>query len=507
MIIQFGLETEVGITRDGDSHLDVVAESIDLVRQAREYGIVMQWDYRCEDPHRDMRGFRVDSLRQDTDEANYLDQDTQRELSFSEIKSDIALFNGGRFYNDHAHPEYCTPECGTLEQLSAHDRAGEQILAKCAQSLTRQRSSLVRLYKNNTDYFGHSYGCHENYLISRRLPWENLCRTLEAFLVTRQVFAGAGKYATELEDQWIDGRFQISQRSDFFSVRQSVDTMQRRPIINTRDEPHANPEKYRRLHVILGDANMSPFATRLKVGSTAILLSSLQIAWERQESNPEIQFQNPIESLKSISMDTELQAVYPMVGSKSESAVSIQRHYHAWCEPYLKEIPESLQSAWRDWGLVLDLLEQRNWQKLRTQLDWIAKRCLIEEFRDSEGLEETDPWLQSLDLEYHRIDFEEGLYYDLERNGMMEGAPDPLSAQAAETLPPDESRAWVRGRLIEKFRNSVKWVQWDHVLLNANGNLVRVDLTDLFAEEAIWHYKNIIDRAHSVEELNHLMNP
>lgn len=507
MIIQFGLETEVGITRDSDSQLDVVAESIELVRKAREYGSVMQWDYRCEDPHRDMRGFRVDSLRQDTDEANYLDQDTQRELSFNEIKSDIALYNGGRFYNDHAHPEYCTPECVSLEQLILHDRAGEQILAKCAKSLTQQRGSTVRLYKNNTDYFGHSYGCHENYLISRNLPWDELCRAIEAFLVTRQIFAGAGKYATEVEDRWIDGRFQISQRSDFFSVRQSVDTMQRRPIINTRDEPHANPHKYRRLHVILGDANMSPFATRLKVGSAAVVLSCLQLAWERRESIPEIQFQNPVESLKSISRDSELQAVHQLAGSQSETSVSIQGRYHLWSERYLKEMPESLQTVWRDWGLALDQLEQLDWQKLRTKLDWVAKRCLIEEFRESEGLDATDPWLQSLDLEYHRIDFDEGLYYGLEANGMIEGVPDSLQAEAAETQPPEGSRAWVRGRLIQKFGDAVKWVQWDHVLLQSDAQLVRVDLTDLFAEKDIWHYKEIIESARTVAELNRLMNP
>ena len=192
-IIQFGLETEIGIFRDTTEELDVVAESIALVRSATEPGVWMRWDYGSEDPHADMRGFRVRELRQDTDEANYFAQDSQRELSFVEIKSDLVLGNGARFYNDHAHPEYCTPECSTFEELLAHDRAGEQILMACARHMSEQIGSTVRLYKNNTDFMGHSYGCHENYLLPRSLPWENLASGIQAFLVTRQIFAGAGK--------------------------------------------------------------------------------------------------------------------------------------------------------------------------------------------------------------------------------------------------------------------------------------------------------------------------
>src|SRR5271170_6784161 len=257
--IQFGIETEIGIARDGDEHLDVVAESIALVRSVVEPGVLMRWDYESEDPHADMRGFHVPELRQDTDEANYYAQDTQRELSYVEIKSDLVLGNGARFYNDHAHPEYCTPECSTLEKLLAQDRAGERILMACAQQLTAQRGVPVRLYKNNTDFRGHSYGCHENYLLPRSLPWAQLAQAAQAFLVSRQIYAGAGKFAIEAEDRFVSPDFQISQRSDFFSELQSVDTMQRRPLVNTRDEPHADPSRFRRFHVIIGDANLSPF--------------------------------------------------------------------------------------------------------------------------------------------------------------------------------------------------------------------------------------------------------
>jgi len=194
-----GIETEYGITVDGADSVDVVAESIALVRSYTKVELptqdsAMKWDYNLEDPHQDARGFRAAELLQDTDEAAYFELDKSRPLSFAEIKSDLVLSNGARFYNDHAHPEYCTPECSALDDLVAHDRAGERILMACAHRLSEQRGSKVRLYKNNTDFRGHSYGCHENYLLPRSLPWETLVEGIQAFLVTRQIIAGAGKF-------------------------------------------------------------------------------------------------------------------------------------------------------------------------------------------------------------------------------------------------------------------------------------------------------------------------
>src|SRR6266702_3491807 len=180
MDMQFGTETEIGITREKPDGLDVVAESIALVRSATAPGVRMCWDYSCEDPHCDARGFRVKELLQDIDEANYFAQDAQRTLTFNEIKSDLVLDNGARFYNDHAHPEYCTPECSTYAELIAHDRAGERILMDCAEHLSGLLGATVRLYKNNTDFLGHSYGCHENYLLPRSLAWDSLARGVQA---------------------------------------------------------------------------------------------------------------------------------------------------------------------------------------------------------------------------------------------------------------------------------------------------------------------------------------
>src|SRR5689334_18477649 len=191
----FGIETEYGITVDGAETLDVVRESIEIVRSYTEHGASMKWDYNLEDPHQDARGFRAAELLQDTDEAAYYELDKNRPLSFAEIKSDLVLSNGARFYNDHAHPEYSTPECATLRDIVAQDKAGERVLEECMRRRNARlpAGQVCRLFKNNTDFQGHSYGCHDNFLMRRGVPWERLVREVVSFLVTRQLFAGAGK--------------------------------------------------------------------------------------------------------------------------------------------------------------------------------------------------------------------------------------------------------------------------------------------------------------------------
>src|SRR6187551_1390558 len=318
----FGLETEFGITRDGVDTVDVVAESIELVRGYTEHGAHMKWDYSLEDPHRDARGFRAAELMQDADESAYFEIDRNRPLSFQEIKSDLVLSNGARFYNDHAHPEYSTPECSTLREIIAQDKAGERILAECAK---RRNTHLptgceARLYKNNTDFVGHSYGCHDNYLMRRDVPWNWLVRDVVPFLVTRQIFAGAGKMGVEGEDAaGQPGVYQIAQRSDFFSVLCSIDTMNRRPLVNTRDEPHADAEKYRRFHVIIGDANMSQFATALKIGTTALVLDLIETGHA-----PVLELANPIDAVKAISRDQTQRWLVELRDGRKISALDIQ---------------------------------------------------------------------------------------------------------------------------------------------------------------------------------------
>jgi proteasome accessory factor PafA2 len=497
--INFGIETEFGITRDGAEELDVVAESIALVRAAAAPGVRMRWDYESEDPHADARGFHVQELRQDTDEASYFAQDSQRAMSFAEIKSDLALGNGGRFYNDHAHPEYCTPECATLDELAAHDRAGERIVAHCAERLSRNRGDTVRIYKNNTDYRGHSYGCHENYLLPRTLSWDRLASGIQAFLVTRQVFAGAGKFAIEAEDRFISPHFQIAQRSDFFSELQSVDTMQRRPLINTRDEPHADPRLYRRFHVIIGDANMSPFATRLKVGATALVLEALVAdpcrAWP--------QLQDPLGTLPAISRDPYFKWELKLQGRRHSTAIDVQRQYVTAVRQLCDLSAPGRRELVADWESALDDLAV-DWRRCRDRLDWVAKHCLVREFQAAQGIADDDPWLQSLDLEYHRLDLEEGLYYGLERAGLMRCVPPEAAVQKAVFEPPESTRASVRGLCIQKFGPQIVAAQWDHVILQGEGQLVRVALLDLFRPDEIRRWRREIEAARRVEDLRGL---
>jgi proteasome accessory factor A len=496
IIIQFGGETEFGIARDQEENLDVVAESMALVRSATKSGVLMRWDYECEDPHADMRGFHVEALRQDVDEASYDARDAERALSFVEIKSDLVLGNGARYYNDHAHPEYCTPECSTVAELLAHDRAGERILMRCAQKLSEERGGTVRIYKNNTDFRGHSYGCHENYLLPRSLPWENLARGIQAFLVTRQIVAGAGKFAVEEEDRLVGHGFQISQRSDFFSELQSVDTMQRRPIVNTRDEPHANARMFRRFHVILGDANMSPFSTRLKYGTTALVLEAL--ARQPKRSYPVLA--DPLLALNAISRDAKFRWEVTLEENRPSDAVEVQREY--WRAVMdLCDLSEPWKAAVAaDWdGVLLDL--EADPMRCRDRLDWVAKLAMVREFQASQNLDAGDPWLQSLDLEYHRLDWEHGLYYALEQAGAMRGAPEEAAVRRAISEPPRTTRAYVRGRCIQKFAGFVISAQWDHITLQGARGPLKISLLDVFTPEEVSARAKVVDAAKCPDDL------
>jgi proteasome accessory factor A len=502
MIIQFGTETEIGIAREREETLDVVAESMALVRSATKSGVLMRWDYNCEDPHADMRGFHVQELRQDSDESMYYAQDAQRELTFVEIKSDLVLGNGARYYNDHAHPEYCTPECSTVDQLVAHDRAGERILMRCAQKLSEERECAVCLYKNNTDFRGHSYGCHENYLLPRSLSWEKLARGIQAFLVTRQIVAGAGKFAIEEEDRFVAPGFQISQRSDFFSELQSVDTMQRRPIVNTRDEPHANPNLFRRFHVILGDANMSPFSTRLKIGATALVLEALARNPKRSYSV----LADPLRALVSISRDGKFHWEVALQDKKTSNALDLQREYLQAVLELCDLTDPAKASIAADWKRVLEDLEADP-MRCRDRLDWAAKLALVREFQAAQNIGANDPWLQSLDLEYHRLDREKGLYYALEQAGSMAGVPNDAMVRLAISEPPHTTRAYIRGRCIQKFASSVVAAQWDHITLQGSHGPLKISLLDVFTPEEVAAFGKVVDAAKTPDDLEPISVP
>lgn len=481
MQIQIGLETEYGITRERPEGIDVVEEAIAVVRSAHAPGVRDRWDYRREDPHQDARGFRVVSLQQDADEASYVGQDAQRALSFTELKSDLVMRNGARFYNDHTHPEYCTPECSTPRELLQQDWAGDALVTDCAIAATGRSDNPVRLYKNNTDFLGHSYGCHENYLLPRAIPWPALSESMQAFLATRQIFAGAGKYGWESEDRFLQAGFQISQRSDFFCALQGVETMRDRPLINTRDEPHANPAKYRRFHVIVGDANLSRFATYLKVGSTALVLQALASG---APPNHLPRLADPVAALTVISRDRDWKWRVALADGRETTAVEVQRAYLNWVRKYAPAQDSEWGAVFEAWEEILDDLE-RDPMSTADRLDWSAKYRLIEQFRQSEKLAFDDPWLRSLDLAYHLLDRNEGLYYGLLESGALRLPYALKEISGYDLKPPLTTRAVLRGACIEKFGYAVESAQWDAVILKDKGIRVELDLSDVFSMEQI----------------------
>ncbi|MEW6159980.1 MAG: proteasome accessory factor PafA2 family protein, partial [Verrucomicrobiota bacterium] len=323
----------------------------------------------------------------------------------------------------------------------------------------------------------------------------------QAFLVTRQIFAGAGKFGVEAEDKFLGPGFQLSQRSDFFSELQSVDTMQRRPIINTRDEPHANAKIFRRFHVILGDANMSPFATRLKVGSTALTLEALI----RDPNRVYPRLADPLGTLVSISRDPSFRWEFKLEENQPTTALAVQWHYLNAVKALCDLTARDRAAVVADWEVVLHDLEE-DVLRCRNRLDWVAKWSLVRSFQEAQQLSDEDPWLQSLDLEYHRLDTREGLYYGLEQSGEMLGVPEENRVRQAITEPPRTTRAYVRGRCIQKFPAAIVSAQWDHVTLQGSHGLIKISLLDLFAPEEILHYANCVDAAQSPDDLQSLGN-
>ena len=476
----FGLETEYGITVAGAENLDVVAESIELVRRYTEHGAHMKWDYQLEDPHLDARGFRAKQLMQDADESAYYEIDKNRPLSFEEIKSDLVLSNGARFYNDHAHPEYSTPECTILRQIVAQDKAGERILAECARRRNQKLGDgrEVRLYKNNTDFVGHSYGCHDNFLMRRDLAWDRIVSGILPFLITRQIFAGAGKMGIEAESTVSQpGIYQISQRADFFSVLVSIDTMNRRPLVNTRDEPHADTSRYRRFHVILGDSNMSEWATAMKIGTTSLVLDLI----ERGEA-PQLEIAQPIDANKSISRDQTYDWIIELKDGRKISAIDVQRIYLRAAA----KMGTSEDRRWvlREWENVLNDLE-RDAMTTRDRVDWAAKKFLLNALQEEEKLAWSDPWLQSIDLEYHNVDLERGLYYELVRQGSIRRVVNEDDIKMSIFTPPETTRAFFRGRSVARFNDEIASIQWDEIVFANSTQSHRVFLPEAAADRRL----------------------
>ncbi len=487
----FGIETEYGIIREDQEQSDPVVESMELVRAYLSDKFEQTWDYQGEDPHKDQRGFRVKGLQQDVEEEQFATLDANRPFSFYEMKSDLVLSNGARFYNDHTHPEYSTPECSTLHELIAHDRAGERIIQHAANTRNATLGSpAVQLYKNNTDFHGHSYGCHDNYLISRTLPFDQLTDGLIPFLITRQLFSGAGKLGIEAQDSsYQPGVFQLSQRADFMETELSVDTMHNRPILNTRDEPHANRQKYRRLHLIVGDANMCEFATALKVGTTQLVLDLIA-----KNAAPQFKLADSVLAIKTISRDPDLKATIPLKSGKAIAGLEIQKAYLSAANRAFAGVNEDSDWILTNWETTLAQLEH-NRAELIGRIDWVTKQWLLESFAQEERLEWTDPWLASLDLEYHNVNTERGLYLGLEQEGKAYRLCAEDEIRTAIQQGPTTTRASIRGLCVKKFRHEIQSVQWERIHLKSLTQPQQLDMSDLFDPAHITRLWQKIDNA------------
>ncbi len=476
-----GLETEYGIIREDLEKSDPVDESMALLKCCPFTSAFGSWAYSREQAHKDQRGYTVRRLAQDEEEDEFCAEDEKRPFSYLEMKSDRVLVNGARFYNDHTHPEYATPECRSVFQLVAHDLAGDRIVQDCVRIRNKELGNDgLQVFKNNTDYSGHSYGTHDNYLIPRELSFDTWVEGLIPFLITRQLYAGAGKVGSEARLGMPHYGLQLSQRADFIESQLSIETMTNRPIINTRDEAHASERKYRRLHLILGDANMSPYATALKVGTTQMVLSL--IGEEKLGKVPMVQ--DPVAAIKEISYDlTGTRTITSDAGKLS--SLDIQAIY-------LEQAAKQYQGQNDDWDWVLKEWERTLTElktdpaKLADRIDWAIKKKLFEQFIKTEGLTWEDPWLKSVDLEYHNLDPERGLYYGLEQENEIYRFMNEEDVACARKQGPEGSRARIRGKYVEKQSARIKRIHWTGIEFE-NGDTV--DLSDIIStsdvEEAL----------------------
>ncbi len=473
-----GIETEYGIIREDLENSDPVDESMKLLKSCSQKSVVGKWSYSQENSHQDMRGFKVQSLAQDEEEDAFCAEDRKRPYSYLEMKCDRVLSNGARFYNDHTHPEYSTPECSSLFSLVAHDAAGEKVVAESTKIRNQELGGKpVQIFKNNTDYSGHSYGTHDNYLIPRKIPFEHIVKRLVPFLVTRQLYAGAGKVGSENPNSNDYKGLQLAQRSDFIEKVLSIETMTQRPIINTRDEPHAIRNKYRRLHLIMGDANMSAYATALKVGSTRLVLNLIASGGIL----PDIELENPVEDVQKVSLEKNRNAKLKKTSGDSITALEIQ-------EIYLEAIEQNFSNQNKEWNWVIQEWEKtlndfkHSPEKLSNRIDWAIKEKLFLEFMESENFSWDDPMLQSLDLEYHNLDPDRGLYRGLEQENHVYSLLTEEEINCAIEFPPAGTRAKIRGDAVNKESEKIKSIHWTGIEFK-NGDLV--DLTGVISREDV----------------------
>jgi proteasome accessory factor A len=382
--------------------------------------------------------------------------------------SNVFLANGARLYLDvGSHPEYATPECDSIYDLVVHDRAGERILEQLlvsAEQRLREEGikGVVYLFKNNTDSAGNSYGCHENYLTNRRDDLASYTEVLIPFLVSRQIYAGAGKVLQTTRG----AVYCIAQRAEHIWEGVSSATTRSRPIINTRDEPHADAERYRRLHVIVGDSNMSEYTTFLKVGATSIMLRMLE---DNAVVLRDMTLENPIRAIREISHDTTCRRTVRLANGREVSALDIQREYLDRALRYAdtKGFGPLDSQALKMWEHCVTMIESDPF-KLDREVDWVIKHRLIEQYSERHNISMGDPRIALIDLQYHDISRERGVFYRMQQHGAVERMCTDADIDDAIENPPQTTRARLRGEFIRKAKERKRdyTVDWVHLKLN-----------------------------------------
>ena len=486
-----GIEVEYGISVPSDPTANPMLLSAQVVNAYAANDVPRRkpkWDFAEETPLHDARGFSLapsaalDHTGLDSDDDPFL--------------ANVILTNGARLYVDHAHPEYSAPEVTNPLDAVVWDKAGERVMETASErAATVPGQPRIGLYKNNTDNKGASYGTHENYLVRRSTPFEHLVRHLTPFFVSRQVITGAGRVGLG-QDGRVDG-FQLSQRADFFEVEVGLETTLKRPIINTRDEPHADAEKYRRLHVIVGDANLAETSTYLKIGMTSLVLSMIENGYLHED----LAISDPVGTLHAVSHDPSLKAVMTMRDGRTMSALQLQRWYFEKATTYMREdLDAETAAVLRRWESVLDRLETDP-MSLAGELDWVAKLRLLEAYRDRDGLGWASPRLQLVDLQYSDIRRDKGLYYRLVHRGAMKCLVSDARVMQAVDSPPTDTRAYFRGECIRRFGADIAAASWDSVIFDVGGpGLVRVPMLEPSRGTKV-HVETLLETSATAREL------
>ncbi len=488
-----GTETEFGISVAGQPNANPMLASSQIVnayasstartRRAR-------WDFEEESPLRDARGFDLGHNLADPSQLN--DEDVGL--------ANVILTNGARLYVDHAHPEYSSPECTTPRDVVLWDKAGEQVMREASVLAQVPGSPEILLYKNNTDNKGASYGAHENYLMRRSTQFVDIVRGITPFFVSRQVVCGAGRVG--LRQDGSKHGFQISQRADYFEVEVGLETTLKRPIVNTRDEPHADPDKYRRLHVIIGDANLAEISTYLKVGTTSLVLSMIEDKWLTDD----LAVDKPVTSLHEVSHDPTLKQLVTLRDGRRLTAVQIQLEYLDQARKYVEhrygvDADDQTRDVLDRWESVLTRLEQDP-MLCRQELDWVAKLALLEQYRERDGLGWDHAKLHLIDLQYADVRREKGLYQRLVQRGSIERLVTDAEVDKAVHHPPTDTRAYFRGRCLAQYADQIAAASWDSVIFDLPGreSLQRVPTMEPLRGTKE-HVGDLLERCSDAEEL------